>query len=99
MKFAWDEEKNATNMQKHGFDFADGEDLFDGQSPFLVAADEDDDHGEDRWRGIGVIQGRVVVAVFTEREPDIIRFISLRKANQQERRAYDEAIKDELGPH
>ena len=34
MKFAWDEEKNATNMQKHGFDFADGEDLLDGQSPF-----------------------------------------------------------------
>ena len=99
MKFDWDEKKNAANIQKHGFDFADGEELFDGQSAFLVVADEDDNYGEDRWRGIGVIQGRVVVAAFTDREPGIIRFISLRKANQQEQRAYEEAIKDELGPH
>lgn len=97
MEFAWDEEKNAANIQKHGLDFADGEELFKGQFPFLIAAEEEKDYGEDRWRGIGMIQGRVVVVVFTERLPNVIRFISLRKANQEERPAYEQAIKDELG--
>ena len=71
MEFEWDKEKNAANIQKHGFDFADGAELFDGQPPFLVAVDEGDNHGEDRWRGIGMIQGRIVVAVFTERRLNV----------------------------
>jgi uncharacterized DUF497 family protein len=58
MEFEWDKEKNAANIQKHGFDFADGVELFDGQLPFLVAVDEGGNYGEDRWRGIGMIQGR-----------------------------------------
>jgi uncharacterized DUF497 family protein len=65
-------------------------------APLLVAADLDNGLAEERWRGIGCIHGRVVVAVFTEPKPDVIRFISLRKANQEERQAYEEAIRDEL---
>ncbi len=41
-----------------------------------------------------MLRGRVVVLVFTERPPDTIRIISLRKANKDERKAYEEAIKD-----
>jgi uncharacterized DUF497 family protein len=99
MEFEWDEQKNSENIQKHGFDFADGEELFAGQFPFLVDADEKEDYGEERWQGIGLIQGRVAVAVFTERHPNLIRFISLRKADPEEREAYEQAIKDELGAH
>lgn len=51
MEFEWDKEKNAANIQKHGFDFADGVELFDGQLPFLVAVDEGGDYGEDRMAG------------------------------------------------
>jgi len=97
MEFEWDGAKNAANIQKHGFDFADGPELFDGHMPFLVVADEEDEHGEDRWRGIGMVRGRIVVVVFTERQLELIRFISLRKANQEERQAYEQAIKNELG--
>ena len=64
-----------------------------------MTSDEEEDYEEERWRGIGVIEGCVVVAIFTERRPNVIRFISLRKANREERQAYEEAIKDELGPH
>jgi len=99
MQFEWDEDKNEVNIQKHGLDFADGEELFDGKYPFLVASDTDEDYGEERWRGIGMIYGRVVVAIFVERPLDVIRFISLRKANREETKAYEEAIKNELGPH
>jgi len=62
----------------------------------LVAADTAEDYGEDRWIGIGTINGRVVVAIFTERGPDVIRLISLRKATQEEKTRYEEALKDEL---
>ncbi len=97
MNFEWDEGKNQINIAKHGLDLADAEELFNERLPFLVAPDTAEDYGEDRWIGIGVINGRVVVAVFTEKGHDVIRLISLRKANQEERRDYEEAVKNELG--
>jgi len=30
MKLEWDEAKNRSNLRKHGFDFADAEELFRG---------------------------------------------------------------------
>jgi uncharacterized DUF497 family protein len=97
MRFEWDEGKNKINIEKHGLDLADTEELFEGQLPFLVAPDTSEDYEEDRWLGIGTINGRVVVAVFTERGHDLIRPISLRKANRKEKKRYEEALKDELG--
>ena len=99
MKFEWDAAKNAANIRKHGIDFADGEELFSGKYPFLVLPDDEEDYREERWLGIGMIQERVVVAIFTEPQPELIRFISLRKATQEEQYRYEKAIKDELGPH
>jgi hypothetical protein len=97
MKFEWDEAKNKQNIKKHGFDFADAAELFTGSDPFLVNLDACEGHGEDRWKGIGMLQGVVVVViVFTERD-DTIRLISLRKANSQEKKTYEEEIKDRLG--
>jgi uncharacterized DUF497 family protein len=90
------ERRTPLNIKTHGIDFSAGEELFSGPWPFLVAADLDNEFAEG-WRGIGCIQGRVVVAVFTEPKQDVIRFISLRKANQEERQSYEEAIRDELG--
>jgi uncharacterized protein len=99
MEFEWDEAKNRQNIRKHGFDFVDAEELFMGPLPFLAAPDEQEQEREERWRwrGVGMIHGRVVVAIFTERRANVIRFISLRKANQEERKAYEKAIEDELG--
>ncbi len=95
--FEWDERKNKDNLEKHGVDFADGQELFSGQWPFLVVADTTEDYGEERWVGIGTGNGRILVAIFAEPEPSVIRLISLRKANQEERARYEEALKDELG--
>ena len=51
------------------------------------------DYGEDRWTGVGMIQGRVVVVVYTEREAgDTLRVISLRKALRHEREQYEKAL-------
>jgi uncharacterized DUF497 family protein len=91
----WDAAKNLSNIQKHGFDFAEAEELFRGL--LVVDPDTRDDYGEKRWTGIGVIRGRPAHVVFTQRPPDIIRIISLRKATRREQKQYEEAIQDRLG--
>jgi len=41
--------------------------------------------------------GIAVVIVFTEREREMIRIISMRKATKNERTRYEKAIKNRLG--
>ena len=95
MDFEWDEQKNKANIRKHGLDFADAWEIF--TAPMLTAPDDREDYGEDRWIGIGMIRGHVVVIVFTERDEDTIRVISLRKALSHERTGYEQTLRDQLG--
>jgi uncharacterized protein len=96
MRFEWDEEKNQTNIRKHGFDFADAWEIF--TLPMLIAPDDREDYGEDRWIGIGLLRGTTVVVVYVERSQEVIRIISLRKALAHERSEYEKILKDRLGP-
>ncbi len=64
--FEWDDRKNESNIQKHGLDFADTHQIF--AAPMLVASDELHEFGEERSIGIGLLEGRVVVVVFSEPE-------------------------------
>jgi uncharacterized DUF497 family protein len=95
MNFEWDERKNETNIDKHGFDFADAHRVFD--SPMIVELDERYDYGEDRLIGAGMLDGRVVVLVYAELDEDTIRVISLRKALSHERKRYEQYLKNRLG--
>jgi uncharacterized DUF497 family protein len=95
MQFEWDEQKRRTNIRKHGFDFRDAFKLFD--SPMLVAPDDRVDYGEDRCIGIGILEGRIVVVIFTERGDDIIRIISIIKALTHERIRYEQHLRNRLG--
>ena len=97
MTFEWDEAKNEANMRKHGFDFADSEELFRGV--LVVEADTRNDYNENRWSGLGIVGGRVAQVVFAEPVPGTIRIISLRKATSRERKEYEKAIQDRLEAH
>lgn len=88
-KFEWDDAKRVINLEKHGVDFVDAEKMWQGT--MVVAEDTRLDYGESRYVGIGRIEGRVMVVVYTERVPDIVRIISLRKANSREVRSYEDA--------
>jgi len=91
MKFEWDEAKNEINRRKHGLDFADGPEMFNG--PMLVQLDTRQDYGEDRWLGIGFIRHIVAVIVYTERDKgQTIRLISLRKALKYEQKRFEESL-------
>ncbi|PZV12319.1 MAG: hypothetical protein DCF22_12640 [Leptolyngbya sp.] len=95
MKFDWDERKNQSNLAKHGFDFADAWRIFN--LPMIVELDEREDYDEERYIGIGLLGGRVVVFVYTEPEEETVRIISLRKALSHERRRYEQYLKNRLG--
>jgi len=45
-RFEWDDEKNKSNILKHGFDFADASEIV--EAPLLAARDDRQDYGEDR---------------------------------------------------
>ncbi len=95
MRFEWDEQKRRSNILKHGIDFRDAWKVFN--FPMLVALDARQDYGEDRWIGIGMLETRVVVVVFTERSENTIRIISMMKAVTNERIKYEQLLRDELG--
>lgn len=92
MNFEWDEQKNEINIYTHGFDFTDAHRIFD--LPILEDLDERNDYGEDRWIGIGILDGRVVVVVYTAPNQETVRIISLRKALSHERKRYEQDIKN-----
>lgn len=95
MKFIWDRRKNEANIKKHELDFADAYKVF--ESPMLVGVDDGEDYGEDRWIGVGLMENRVVVIVFTEPDEDTIRIISFRKATTEERNNYEQEYKNQFG--
>jgi uncharacterized DUF497 family protein len=95
VRFEWDETKRKANLAKHGVDFRDVPEMF--TNLMLVGTDDRKDYGEPRKIGFGFIRGRLMAAAYTEREPNIIRIISARKANTREEAHYQEAIADELG--
>jgi uncharacterized protein len=97
VRFDWDDEKNKQNVSRHGFDFSDAWEIF--ELPMLVGVDTRGGYGEQRLIGIGFLNERVVVVVFTESEDDTIRIISLRKALKHEREKFGHYLKHELGAH
>ncbi len=96
MRFVWDAAKRRENLAKHGIDFREAPEMFDG--PMLVALDNREDYGEDRFTGLGWIKNRVVIIVYSEPEENTVRVISLRKANKNERERFEKELAQRLGP-
>ncbi|MBW4692826.1 MAG: BrnT family toxin [Lyngbya sp. HA4199-MV5] len=90
MQFEWDEAKNLENIGKHEIDFADVPEMF--QNPMLIELDDRFDYGEDRWFGIGFLGNGIAVVVWTERQNDVMRIISARRANRYERQRLEQYL-------
>ena len=87
MRYQWDRNKAATNLNKHNIDFADAVSIF---SDDLAITIFDDRFEEERFVTIGIdCFKRILVVVYTMRDNEI-RFISPRKATRKERRQYKE---------
>ena len=93
MVFEWDEVRSETCFRERGFDFAYAARAFFDPDR-LVHADTRYLYGEDRYRLVGRIEGRLFVVVYTPRQ-HAIRIISARKANQREVRDYENRATDD----
>ncbi len=83
-RFEWDDEKARANLVKHEVSFEAGCLVFDDPS-FVDEADDDPD--EPRFRATGMVGGRLLTVIYTERG-DRIRIISSRKASRREKVDY-----------
>ena len=91
MDVEWDEAKRQENITRHGLDFVGAERIFDGDT--VTVEDTRRSYGEPRWVTVGILEGRVVVLVYTERDGRL-RYISLRKATRYEQRSYYAQVAD-----
>jgi len=95
MQFEWDETKNETNLRAHGIDFNHVPEIFNG--PMIINIDDRFHYDEKRYIGIGFLRNIIAVVAFVEKEKDVIRIISARKANKHESKSFEKEIKNQLG--
>lgn len=87
MKIEFDEAKNTKNIHERGIGFELAAD-FDLASA-KIWPDTRKDYGEERFIALGYIGDRLFSMAFTLRG-DVLRVISLRKANLRETRHYEQ---------
>ena len=91
--FSWDPDKNRANQKKHGVSLQTACLVF--RDPFQLSRLERIVDGEERWQTIGRA-GDVLLLLVVHTYPDAgpgepdIRIISARRANREEREAYEE---------
>lgn len=66
MKITFDQAKRDATFQERGLAFEDAEIVFDGDT--LTAEDARLDYGEHRFQTVGFLDGRMVMAVWTQRD-------------------------------
>ena len=87
MKVEWEGEKAASNLKKHGIDFADAATVLFDDLAITIRDDSIDE--EERFVTVGMdALGRHLVVVYTWRA-EVVRLISARQATRRERRRYE----------
>ena len=82
----FDPAKARINLRKHGVHLAQAAAALSDERALSL---EDNDHDEKRWVTIGDDgTGRVLVVVYTYRNPNYVRLISARRAQPQEIQQY-----------
>ena len=89
--FAWDPAKAAANFRVHGVAFPEAASALEDEQS--LTREDSDASGETRFVTLGMSAlGRLLVVVWTPREPDAIRLISAWKANARQRALYGQDI-------
>jgi uncharacterized DUF497 family protein len=81
MVIRFDPCKRLSTLEQRGLDFLDAERVFAG--PTIEVPDRRRDYGEVRTICFGVLRGRAVIVVYTERNGNR-HIISMRKAYERE---------------
>jgi uncharacterized protein len=93
LRWIWSDAKNRANKLKHGLSFETAQLVFNDP---LATSRRDPYPDEERWQTLGLIGPVTVFVVHTwptyepEKNEEVGRIISARKATTHERRAYEE---------
>ena len=89
LQLEWDERKNASNRRKHGVSFEEAETVFSDEYALLLG---DPEHSEAEERfvilGLSAVLRILVVCHCYLQSDEVIRIISARKADRDERKLY-----------
>ena len=87
MRCVWDADKAGRNARKHGVTFEEAATVFADPLALII---EDESHPENARIMGESLAARILLVVFVERDRDVMRLISARRATRQERRRYEE---------
>ena len=90
MEYEWDEHKNLLNIAKHDLSFELAPEVF--TDVHLTRLDTRFNYGEDRYLTMGLLKSRVVIIAHTPRH-EANRIISMRQANERERKIFYHKLK------
>jgi len=90
LRFEWDPKKDASNIRSHGVSFQEAESVFTDDRAILI---DDPDHSADEDRflllGLSSVLRVLVVCHCYRGGGSVIRLISARRADRQERENYE----------
>lgn len=92
MEYEWDEAKRLANLDKHGLDFNDAPKVYNAHRTLRIKSPRS---GEDRTITVASVRigsASLTLAVVTVPRGDNVRVISLRRADDRERRALMRAL-------
>lgn len=89
MPIEFDPDKREATLVHRGLDMAEAGAVLAG--PCFTVSDLRQDYGEDRFITVGLLDGRMVVLVWTWRGT-ARRIISMRKANEREQALYSNRL-------
>lgn len=94
MEIIWDQNKNRSNLQKHGVSFELAAQVF--EDPLHLAVFDRIEDNEERWHALEATHHSIILLVVhtfrTQQGKECIRIISARKATPRERRQYEKGI-------
>ena len=91
IRFDYDLEKSRSNSERHKIDFEEAQKLWDGTHVIIPAKHVS---GERRFAVLGLIRGKVYMAICTKRS-GAVRIISCHRAGKKWEEIYYERLKKE----
>lgn len=82
----FDPDKDTANREKHKLSLAFGDRIFEDDDHLIIPSIREID-GEERFKVVGFVEEKLFTGVFVWRG-DLPRFISVRRSNRGEEKAY-----------
>jgi uncharacterized protein len=88
IRFTWDEQKNISNIKKHGISFIEAAKIYFDPERLEIYDRKHSTLDEERWNIIGNTEMKILFVVIFKPTENLIRIISARRATKKEQEAY-----------